>query len=237
MIKNNKSDCIYGLHTVTAVITHQPERCKKLFIARKSDVATLENLCRARGIPYELIDRNLLERKFGVSSDAQGVVLQCSAFHYADLDEAIEQTSILVLDSWQDPVNLGRAARSAVAFGIGAMVICKDRSAEINAASEKSAVGALAQLKVVRVVNLAAALKKMQTAGFFLYGADEAGETELRKCDFARKAALVIGQEGEGLRELTKKTCDVLVRIPMASPDICLNAADAALLMMYELKS
>src|SRR5579871_5465177 len=199
-------DFIYGLHTVTAVITHQPERCKKLFVARKSDSLALEDLCRQSRVPVELMDRAQLEKKFHVSSDAQGVVLQCSPFSYSDVDDLIENArTLLVLDSWQDAANLGRAARAALCFGIDGMVICKDRSAQINALAEKSAVGALAQIAVARVVNLAAALTKIKEANFFVYGADERGDTPIKACDFSSRAALVIGQEGEGLRTLTKK--------------------------------
>jgi 23S rRNA (guanosine2251-2'-O)-methyltransferase len=142
---------------------------------------------------------------------------------------------ILVLDSWQDAANLGRAARAALSFAAGLIIIGKDRSVQVSAAAEKSAVGALAQIPVARVTNLSAAIQKIKDAGFFVYGADERGSVDIKQCDFARKAAIVIGQEGEGLRELTKKNCDVLVSIPMAKADICLNAADTALVFLYEL--
>lgn len=236
--KSYSGNIVYGLHTVLAVLKHQPDRAKKLLVARTSDHEELVTLARRQGISFEQVDRDYLQRTFDVSSDAQGVVLQCAPFAYADLDSLIEHKKrLLVLDSWQDSANLGRAARAALCFGADGIIICHDRSASITAASEKAAVGALAQVPVVRVVNLAQALKKIKEAGFFAYGADERGEVSLKECDFASRVALVIGQEGAGLRSLTKKSCDVLVRIPMASPDICLNAADTALIMLYELSS
>ncbi|HXW52938.1 MAG TPA: RNA methyltransferase [Myxococcota bacterium] len=232
------SDFIYGLHTVTAVMAYQPNRCKKLFIARKSATGTLVDLAEKNHLAVELVERQWLEKKFGVGSDAQGVVLQCAPFPYADFDELKDRANTLfVLDSWQDPVNLGRAARAALCFAVDGIVICQDRAAQISGASEKSAVGALAEIPVARVVNLAAALKKLKESGFFVYGADEHGSVPINLCDFSRRRALVVGQEGEGLRELTKKNCDVLVSIPMAKPGICLNAADAALIIAYQLAS
>lgn len=234
----NLNNIVYGLHTVMATLKFQPERCKKLYIARKTDSKELTNLCHQSGIFYELVEREWLERSFGVSSDAQGVVLQCNPFAYTKLEDLLEHGKrILLLDSWQDAANLGRAARAALCFGADGMVICQDRSAPISPPAEKSAVGALAQVPVARVVNLAAAIKKIKETGFFVYGADEHGDVPLKQCDFADRVALVIGQEGEGLRSLTKKSCDVLVSIPMANTDICLNAADTALVMLYELSS
>jgi 23S rRNA (guanosine2251-2'-O)-methyltransferase len=233
--KGSTLNFIYGFHTVTTTIKFQPERCKKLYIARKEDSAFIKKLAQQFGIPAETVERDFLEKKFRVSSDAQGLVLECAPFLYADVDELIDQAKALViLDSWQDAVNLGRAARAGLCFGMDGLVICKDRSVQVNALAEKAAVGALARIPVARVVNLSALQTKLKKAGFFIYGADEEGEIALKDCDFANKSALVIGQEGAGLRALTKKSCDVLVRIPMAVSDICLNAADAALLMMYE---
>lgn len=236
-MKTNGSDnFVYGLHTVTSVLRHTPARAKKLFVARTNNFSDLENLCRQNGVPYEIVDRWYLEKKFNVSSDAQGVVLMCSPFFYCDVDELLKNAQkILILDTWQDAVNIGRAARAAVSFSGDGIIICKDRSAQINAAAEKSAVGALSLIPVARVVNLATTIKKIKEAGFFVYGADVSGQVSIHQCEFAKRVALVIGQEGAGLRELTKKNCDILLQIPMARNDICLNAADTALVLLYEL--
>jgi 23S rRNA (guanosine2251-2'-O)-methyltransferase len=230
---------VYGLHTVRAVLEHQPTRGKKLFAARSADVEELKRLASLARIPVEQVDRALLEKRFLVGSDAQGVVLLVAPFPYVDLDEMDLRSikRILILDSWQDAANVGRAARAALSFGADLMVICKDRSAQVTPAAEKSAVGALAQVPVARVVNLIAAIKKMKEANFFVYGADEHGDMSIKTCDFADKVALVIGQEGKGLRDLTKKNCDVLVSIPMAGREICLNAADTAVVFLYEIST
>jgi 23S rRNA (guanosine2251-2'-O)-methyltransferase len=236
MNQQKKQNIVYGLHTVRSVLKYQPKRAKKLFIARNTLAKDLVSQSQSIGIPHELSERDYLEQKFNVGKEAQGVVLLCSPFSYVPLNEMLADTKrILVLDSWQDPVNLGRAARAAVCFGADGIVICKDRSAHITPLAEKAAVGALSQIKVSMVVNWASALKKIKEENFFLYGADEGGEIALKDCDFASKVALMIGQEGEGLRNISKKYCDITVRIPMANDDICLNAADSALIMLYEL--
>lgn len=237
MSKNqSQSYFAYGVHTTTAILKYQPERAKKLYLARKSEL-DIVNLAKQARVDIEYVERSWLEQRFDVGSDAQGVVLLCGQFPYLELESLLflAPKRLLVLDSWQDAANLGRAARAGLCFGADAMIITKDRSAQINAAAEKSAVGALARMPVVRVTNLAQTLTKIKDAGFFVYGADERGEVSVEKCDFAHRTALVIGQEGDGLRELTKKHCDLLLSIPMANKDICLNAADTALVLLYEL--
>lgn len=229
---------IYGTHTVKAVLSYQPKRAQRLFIARNQALEELISLSKAINIPYEIIDRSLLEQKFKVNREAQGVVLLCKPFIYTPLTDLLDHAhKIIVLDLLQDPVNIGRIARAALCFGADGIVICQNRSASITQAAEKAAVGALSRLKVSMIVNWASALKKIKENNFFLYGADERGDITLKQCDFAAKVALVIGQEGEGLRNISKQYCDVLVRIPMANNDICLNAADSALLMLYDLHS
>lgn len=232
--KPHSDSYVYGLHTVSAVLRFEPKRCQKLFVARK-DYQNLKDLADKSLVPIEIVERSFLEKRFAVGSEAQGVVLQCAPFAYADLEDFLDKKTILVLDCLQDAANVGRAARAALVFGADGIIICKDRSAQITPAAEKAAVGALSQIPVARVVNLASALKKLKDSGFFAYGADMFGDVPVKQCDFADRTLLVIGQEGEGLRELTKKMCDVLINIPMVNQEICLNAADTALLLLYEL--
>src|SRR5437879_5667125 len=209
-------DFIYGFHAIDQLIRYAPHRARKLFIARSKDHKEIEEKALAAAISCEYVERDFLERRFHVGSEAQGLVLSCAPFSYTPLEELLEDPAhkLVILDTWQDSANIGRAARAALCFGASGLVICTDRSAQITNAAEKSAVGALARLPVARVGNLAAALKKIKEQGFFVYGADERGTCAIRDCDFASKVAIVIGQEGAGLRELTKKNCDVLVNIP-----------------------
>jgi 23S rRNA (guanosine2251-2'-O)-methyltransferase len=237
MIKNNQEYIIYGFHAVAHILRYAPHRARKIFMARSKDLEELETLALKAGIACEYVDRDFLKRRFGVDKEAQGLILSCTPFIYSPLEEFFLQDAhtLVILDNWQDAVNIGRAARAALCFGASGLVICTDRCAQINSAAEKAAVGALARLPVARVGNLASALRKIKEQGFFVYGADERGTENLMTCDFSSKKAIVIGQEGAGLRDLTKKTCDVLVSIPMVNTDICLNAADSALLFLYEI--
>ena len=234
---SSHDDFIYGFHAIDQLLRYSAHRARKLFIARSKDHQEIERNALAQGVSVEYVEREFLEKRFRVGSEAQGLVLMCAPFSYASLEDLLLDPAqkLVILDTWQDSANIGRAARAALCFGASGLIICSDRSAQITSAAEKSAVGALARLPVARVGNLAAALKKIKEHGFFVYGADEHGQQALRGCDFAAKVAIIIGQEGAGLRELTKKNCDVLVNIPMANQDICLNAADTALIFLYEL--
>lgn len=233
--KETKTYFVYGIHTVKAVLNYQPYRAKKLFITRKQDSEDLISLALSNHIDFEQIERNELEHRFGVFSDAQGIVLTCSSFDYTSLENMLSKNpkKLLLLDSWQDSVNVGRAARASLAFGVDAIIMCKDRSVAVNAHAEKAAVGALSRIPIIRVTNLSSAIEILKKNNFFIYGASEEGKVLLDKCDFADKTAIVIGQEGDGLRSLTKKQCDVLVRIK--SENICLNAADSAMIFLYQL--
>lgn len=232
--KNENPYFVYGFHTALAVLNYEPERAKLLYLAREKSSEQLAALATKNSITIQWLDRLTLEKRFNVASGAQGVVLVCKPKPTISLAEVLTSNPkrLLVLDSMQDSVNIGRAARAAKAFKVDAIILCKDRSADINAHAEKAAVGALSQVKVCVVVNLARALEEIKAKNIFVYGADEKGEVGLAQCDFAEKVAIVIGQEGSGIRPLVKKSCDVLVNIPT---DICLNAADAALLFLYQL--
>jgi 23S rRNA (guanosine2251-2'-O)-methyltransferase len=129
---------------------------------------------------------------------------------------------------------LGRAARSAFAFGADLLVIPKDRSAEVTAIAEKTAVGCLARIPVARVTNLNRALDDLKQAGLWVLGTSDKASKAAWKVDMKGPTALVIGNEEKGLRKGVAESCDELVQIPMQSPDMSLNAADALTVLLYE---
>jgi 23S rRNA (guanosine2251-2'-O)-methyltransferase len=235
--KNPPAYFLYGTHAVKAVLRYQPYRAKKLLIARTKEAGELISLGERNQVAVEQLERGVLEHRFGLGADAQGVILQASPFPFVTMNDFLAQSPklVLVLDNWQDSVNIGRAARAALAFGADGIIVGKDRCAGVTNHAEKAAVGALAQVPVVQVTNISDAITRLKDEHFFAYGADADGTTSLVNCDFAAKVAVVIGQEGEGLRDLTKKRCDMVLSIPMANPDICLNAADTALVFLFHL--
>src|SRR6185503_14760296 len=109
--KTPRESFVYGVHAVEAIVRHSPHRAKKLLLARKHDIDELSALAAHARINVEQVDRAYLEKRFALGSDSQGVVLLTAPFSYADLNEILVNAScLLILDTWQDPVNLGRAA-------------------------------------------------------------------------------------------------------------------------------
>ncbi len=141
---------------------------------------------------------------------------------------------LLALDGVQDPHNLGACLRTAEAVGVDAVIIPRDRSAGLTAVARKSAAGSAERVPLVAVTNLARSLERLKTLGYWLTGlAGEATET-LYQVDLTGPTVLVVGAEGEGLRRLTRETCDRLIRIPMQGKTESLNVSVATAVCLYE---
>lgn len=167
----------------------------------------------------------------------QGVVLSLPRFEYADLDAVLDHLSphplILVLDQIQDPHNLGAIIRSAAAFGVDAVVITKDRSAQITPTSIKTSAGQAYRVPICRVTNIAQTLRLLKDHDFQVLGADIEGEA-LTEIDFRPATALVMGSESQGMRRLTRSLCDGMLRIPHATAVESLNVSVACAVIVYQ---
>ena len=141
---------------------------------------------------------------------------------------------LLVLDQVQDPHNLGACIRTAECAGADAVILPKDRACPVNATVRKVASGAAEILPVVYVSNLVNALSRLQQEGFWVYGADERGDSELHQCEFSSRSVIVMGAEGKGIRRLVLEACDFSVRIPMQGQVTSLNVSVATGLMLFE---
>jgi 23S rRNA (guanosine2251-2'-O)-methyltransferase len=143
--------------------------------------------------------------------------------------------TLLVLDGVTDPGNLGACLRSAMTFGVDAVVVPKHGSAPMNAIVMKRSAGAAGVVPVVEVVNLSRSLRQIKEAGFWVVGTALGAETQLPDFNFNMDTALVMGSEGDGLRYNTRKQCDVLVEIPMQVADFNLNVSVATGISLYEI--
>lgn len=203
----------------------------------------LVELCSLNRIQLTEVDE---ERLGALSGNArhQGVALRLRKLEAKDwydlLDElraTIEQggiPSVVLLDQVQDPRNLGAIARSCAAFGVKALVIPKDRSADIGPAALKTSAGALHRLPFSRVTNLKRALDDLQKIGFWSVGLALEGGQPISELDLDRPIAWVVGSEGHGIRQGTAKTCDFLGYIPIEPGVESLNASVAASVVLYE---
>src|SRR5205823_4049001 len=141
---------------------------------------------------------------------------------------------VLALDGVQDPHNLGACLRTADACGVLAVLVPRDRSASLNATARKVAAGAAETTPVVTVTNLARSLKLVQQAGLWIVGADALAPQRAAELDLTGGRCLVMGAEGAGLRELTRRSCDWLVSLPSLGSVESLNVSVATGMLLYE---
>ncbi len=227
---------VFGTHAVLATLRYQPQRAMKLVVQEKLDRPEVLEKAKSLKLPVQTWGKAQFQEKFGPDAVHQGVCLVVGEFPYVELEQALSKKPSLcvVLDSVEDPRNLGRAARSAFALGADLLVIPKDRAAAVTTIAEKASVGTLARIPVARVTNINRALDQLKEAGLWAIGTSDQAKIPAWKCDLTKPVALVIGNEEKGLRRQVLEHCDEIVKIPMRAPDMSLNAADAATVLLYE---
>jgi 23S rRNA (guanosine2251-2'-O)-methyltransferase len=233
---------VFGMHAVRGILHRDPQRVRRLLADVKRDdprIREVINLAQANGIEVQRLDGKQLAARLGDVAH-QGVMADIEPLKPWNEDQlvtaiaAATQPLILVLDSVQDPHNLGACLRTADACGALAVVIPKDRSASLNPTVRKVAAGAAETTPLVTVTNLVRALKLLREAGVWIVGADMAGEKLAWEADLKGPLAIVMGGEGDGLRDLTRKTCDFLVRLPQHGAVESLNVSVACGMLLYE---
>jgi 23S rRNA (guanosine2251-2'-O)-methyltransferase len=233
---------VFGFHAVRSLLQRSPGRVRRLLTdARRDDprMRELLQLAQAAGIRSERSDTKAIAGRVGDVAH-QGVLAEIeplAAWQEADLLEALAgqtQPLVLLLDGVQDPHNLGACLRTADACGALAVVVPKDRAAGMNPTVRKVAAGAAETTPLVTVTNLSRTMKLLKEAGLWIAGADMAGEKLAYEADLAGPLAVVLGSEGEGLRDLTRKNCDFLVRLPQAGSVESLNVSVACGMLLYE---
>ena len=232
---------IHGFHAVTARIRQHPDSVQEVYVdsqRRDPRARDLLKLAETAGVRIIPVDGKRLDGLTGHARH-QGVAARVHAAqrvqHLDDvLDTLTEPALLLVLDGVQDPHNLGACLRSADAFGVHAVIAPKDRAVGLNATVEKVACGAAETVPYITVTNLARTLRELKERDIWVVGADGEAETGLH--DFRHTGALawVLGAEGEGLRRLTRETCDELVRIPMLGSVESLNVSVSAGICLFE---
>jgi 23S rRNA (guanosine2251-2'-O)-methyltransferase len=236
-------ELIYGLHAVDALLRQQPDQVQCLWVqAGRNDkrMAGILELARNQGVQVETLARAELDRR--VEGRHQGVIaeVQASSRQWDEqslfqlLDGLDHPALVLVLDGVTDPHNLGACLRSADAAGVDAVVVPRDKSADLTPTARKVACGAAEVIPFVRVTNLARTLAGLKERGIWLYGAAGEAENTIYNSDLTGPAALIMGAEGAGLRRLTREACDFLVKLPMAGSVSSLNVSVAAGVCLFE---
>lgn len=240
------SQTIYGLHAVQAMLQKHPERVTAVSMAERREdprARAIEELARRQRIPVQRVEPAVLKQKLGDVAH-QGIAAEIRPlppWTEDDLLAAVQAAAeerraplILALDGVQDPHNLGACLRTADACGALAVIVPRDRSAQVTPVVRKVAVGAAESTPVVPVTNLVRTLKLLKEAGLWVVGADADGAKRADEVDLKGGVVLVLGAEGGGLRHLTRQTCDWTARLPQLGAVESLNVSVAAGMLLYE---
>lgn len=200
-------------------------------------VEAVVQLARSKSVPVRFEDRLQIDRLVG-TREHQGIAALAAAKPALDLEDLLAaktpQGLLVLLDGVEDPHNLGAIVRTALAAGANGVIIPERRAVGLTDTVERASAGALAHLPVARVKNLVRAMEEMKEAGYWLIGLDERAEKKYTEADFSGQVGIVLGSEGEGLHELTRKRCDFLVSIPTSGPVRALNVSVAAGVVLFE---
>ena len=235
-------EVLYGVHPVEEAIRSGSRRLDHVSVARERRDERLERLiqlCRTAGVRVSLEPRDQLTRT--ARTDAhQGVLAVVKERQFLGVEDLLapkqegQHRFFLALDGIEDPHNLGALLRTADGAGVDGVILPERRSAPVTATVAKTSAGASEHVRIARVTNLVRALEQMKQKHVWVLGLDERGTPDYTEFDFRTDCVLVLGREGAGLHDLVKKTCDHLLRIPMAGQVSSLNVSVAGAVVMYE---
>ena len=237
-----RSETIYGMHAVRVMLERHAERVLNVRLAEQRDdprARAIEELARRHERPLQRVDLHALRQQLGDVAH-QGVAAEITPLPpwsedgLLDALQSAQAPLLLALDGVQDPHNLGACLRTADACGALAVIVPRDRAAQLTPAVRKVAAGAAETTPVVVVTNLVRTLKLLKEAGLWIVGADAAAEKAAREVDLRGPVVLVLGGEGTGLRQLTRQNCDFLVHLPQRGTVESFNVSVAAAMLLYE---
>jgi 23S rRNA (guanosine2251-2'-O)-methyltransferase len=237
-------EILYGLHPVEEALRSGTRRFDHVVVARERQDQRLEKIleaCRERRVRVRSESREqltLLARNPG----HQGVVAFVRERTMLEIEDLLGEDGVasgitpllLALDGVEDPQNLGALLRSADGAGVTGVLLTERRSAPLSAVALKASAGAAEHVRIARVVNLVRALEQVKAANIWCVGLDERGTMDYTEYDFTTPCLLVLGREGAGLHDLVRRTCDHLLRIPMAGKVASLNVSAAGAVVLYE---
>jgi 23S rRNA (guanosine2251-2'-O)-methyltransferase len=237
-------EVLYGLHPVEEALRAGRRRFDHVLVSNERHDLRLEKLvaqCREAGVRVRKESREQLTA-MAKTSTHQGVVAFVRPQESLTIEDLFEPSPagstqarlLLALDGVEDPQNLGALLRVADGAGVDGVVLTERRSAPLSPVAVKASAGAAEHLRIARVVNLVRALEELKRQNLWIIGLDERGESDYDRFDFSGDCVLVLGREGEGLHDLVRRTCDHLLRIPMAGGVSSLNVSAAGAVVLYE---
>src|SRR5206468_2339391 len=236
-------DKLTGIHAVKEALEARRPIDRIAIAKGRQDtrVEEIVQLARKQGVPVRFEDRGQIDR-LANSKDHQGVVGLAAARAAATLEDILAHANtghgqpglIVLLDGVEDPHNLGAIIRTALAAGAHGVVIPERRAAGLTDTVARASAGALAHLPIAKVTNLVRAMGELKEAGYWLVGLDQDGDKSYTEADYTSPIGIVLGGEGKGLHELTRKRCDFVVSLPTTGPVKSLNVSVAAGVVLFE---
>jgi 23S rRNA (guanosine2251-2'-O)-methyltransferase len=226
---------IFGIHAVEAALGNPRRAIHGLYLTDNAErrlgaALAGRQLARQRVLPKDL------DRRLGADTVHQGALVEADALpepSLADMAADMDSRPLLVLDQVTDPHNVGAVLRSAAAFGAGGLVMTRRHSPPLDGALAKAASGALEQVPVALVQNLARAIAELKALGVSVIGLDGNATDRIEEMAWPERGALVLGAEGKGLRQLTRDSCDRLARIATDAAFTSLNVSNAAAVALH----
>jgi 23S rRNA (guanosine2251-2'-O)-methyltransferase len=227
---------LYGMHAVEAALLNPRRTILRLLMTENAENRLKEALTGRQLAPERVSPRDL-DRRLGSDTVHQGVLAEAELLEEPTLAEIAADTArtgpLVLLDHVTDPHNVGAILRSCAVFGASGLVMTRRHSPPLDGTLAKSASGALEHVPVSLVQNLARALAELKQLGFATLGLDDSAAHLIEDEPFEARTALVLGAEGKGLRELTRTSCDRLVRIATQGPIASLNVSNAAAIALH----
>lgn len=233
---------IGGSHVCNHCLKYSPETCIEIWITKDSEnklepeiIATIETL----GAPTHRVSRSTITKIYG-SDSHNGILVRRNPPKFRTLDSFLDSTEnledglFLVLDRIQDPRNFGACLRVAECAGVTAVIFPNNNSASFGSPLAKASSGAIDNVPLIRVSNVCHALNALKKLGIWIFGADNSASNSVYDMNLSCSMALVVGNEGDGLKQLTKRSCDELVSLPMSGSISSLNVATATGIILFE---
>ena len=226
---------VYGSNVVNEILNSKTKIYKVFLDNNFNDQEILRKIDKLNLKKFH-VDKNKIDKMCSNSAN-QGIALDIEEFEYLTIESIVKDENanfVVMLDSLEDPHNFGAIIRTCECAGVDYIIIPKNRSVSVNSTVYKTSSGALNNVKIVEVVNLANTIRKLQDLGYWVYGA-EANGVDFRTVKYDGKTCLVVGSEGHGLKQIVANTCDQIISLPMKGKINSLNASVAGGILIYEM--
>lgn len=224
---------VYG-RNVAKELLENGKTIQKIILQDGFSDKEINSLIEKRKVPVQYKAKREIDRL--ASGVHQGIILFIPDYKYKDISDVLDDEAkfFVILDHLEDPHNLGAIIRTCEAAKVDAIIMPKDRQAQVNSTVMKTSAGTLDNVNIVTVTNLVSTIDELKKNGFWIVGTALEDSVDYRSIDYSGKIALVIGNEGSGMSKLVKNACDFIAKIPMYGTTNSLNASVASGIMIYE---